>query len=195
MKAQDNKPTLQEDRKIIPQADDKLTLQEGGRMLSYAVDKLTLQETEQLCELYMDCKLSVLEESELQYLLSKVDYHSPLIDEVRDVMGVELAIGNKATVGAGAKKRWRWSKRVVYSGIAASIAIVFGIGLSLYHNSSSQQTSSAPYYLAYANGHRLSNEAAKVQIEAEMQSAEAFMKEMSELEAQEKQMMDNFYNL
>lgn len=31
--------------------------------------KLTLQETEQLCRLYMDCQLTVLEETELQYVL------------------------------------------------------------------------------------------------------------------------------
>lgn len=52
--------------------------------------KLTLQETEQLCRLYMDCKLTVLEETELQYVLGKMPYSSPCIDEARMLMGVSL---------------------------------------------------------------------------------------------------------
>lgn len=57
--------------------------------------KLTLQETEQLCRLYMDCKLTVLEETELQYVLGKMPYSSPCIDEVRMLMGVSIPM--KAT--------------------------------------------------------------------------------------------------
>lgn len=53
--------------------------------------KLTLQETEQLCRLYMDCRLSVLEETELQYVLGKLPYSSPCIDEVRMLMGHQIS--------------------------------------------------------------------------------------------------------
>ena len=159
--------------------------------------KLTLQETEELCSLYMDCRLSVLEETELQYVLSKMDYHSPLIDDVRKLMGIELSAANKTfeKVKPQKKQRWTWNKRTFYSGIAASIVILLGIGLSIYHNSSNLHDSSAPYYLAYADGSRLSDEEARLQIEADMRSADAFIREMTELEEQEKQMMDNFYNL
>ena len=52
--------------------------------------KLTFQEIEQLCVLYMDCRLSVLEETELQYVLGKLPYSSPCIDEVRMLMGMEV---------------------------------------------------------------------------------------------------------
>lgn len=52
--------------------------------------KLTLQETEQLCRLYMDCRLTVLEETELQYVLGRIPYSSPCIDEVRMLMGVSM---------------------------------------------------------------------------------------------------------
>lgn len=157
--------------------------------------KLTLQETEQLCSLYIDCKLSVLEETELQYVLSKTDYHSPLIDDVRTLMGIELSAANKTFEKVEPQKKQTWTKRAFYSGIAASIVILLGVGLSIYHTSSTSHNSSAPYYLAYANGHRLSDEEARLQIEADMRSADAFIREMTELEEQEKQMMDNFYNL
>lgn len=154
--------------------------------------KLTLQETEQLCKLYMDCRLSVLEEKELQYVLSQMDYHSPLIDEVRALMGLELTVGSRPFVNVNFKKKQLWHKRIVYTGIAASLALLFSIGMSFYHNSSSSQISSESYYLAYVGGKRLDDAAAKAKIEAEMQAAEDFIKEMSLLEAQEKEMIDNF---
>ena len=50
---------------------------------------LNLQETEELCRLYLECQLSVLEERELQYILGKLDYSSPLIDEARQSMIAE----------------------------------------------------------------------------------------------------------
>ncbi len=37
---------------------------------------LTVEELEELCRLYMDCKLSVMEEKELEYVLSQT--HSDL---------------------------------------------------------------------------------------------------------------------
>ncbi len=56
---------------------------------------LTLHETEQLCRLYMDCQLTVLEETELQYVLGKMPYSSPCIDEVRTLMGAPIPMGVK----------------------------------------------------------------------------------------------------
>lgn len=168
--------------------------------------RLTYEETEELCKLYVDCRLSVLEERELQYVLTQVDYHSPLIDEAREMMGIELAFSAQSPAAKsaqspeaksaqspearGVKKRQPWLRRVVYSGIAASIALL--IGVSVYHGLSGSHISSEPYYLAYADGRQLSDEDAKVQIEAEMQSAEAFMSEMAQFEAEEKMMMENF---
>lgn len=152
--------------------------------------ELTFRDTEELCKLYMDCRLSVLEEVELRYVLSRIDYHSPLIDDVRALMGIELSIYDNASDTETPKRKRHWTKRMIASGIAASIAI--SLGISLYFNSSTSQISSDSYYLAYADGKRLNEAAAKIQIEAEMQSAEDFMKEMSQIEQQEKEIIDNF---
>ncbi|MDE6371710.1 MAG: hypothetical protein K2K92_09520, partial [Duncaniella sp.] len=97
---------------------------------------LTLQETEELCRLYMDCNLSVLEETELRYFLTTVDYHSPLIDEVRQLMNIDSYISDKSFVKAGYGRK-RTSRRLpVYWSIAASVAILIGIGLSFRQFSS-----------------------------------------------------------
>lgn len=155
-------------------------------------NKLTIQETEQLCRLFMDCRLSVFEETQLQYVLSKTDYHSPLIDEVRTLMGVEAAIGQtgSSSVVSGSKKAW--TRRMLYSSVAASVALIAAIGISLYNSPSSLPASSESTYIAYVDGKRLSKEDARLRIEEEMQSAEAFMKEMTLLEARNKEMIDNF---
>ncbi|MDE6794119.1 MAG: hypothetical protein K2J63_02310 [Muribaculaceae bacterium] len=155
-------------------------------------DKLTLQETEQLCRLYMDCRLSVFEETELQYILTQVDYHSPLIDDVRNIMGCEPCIADKTSIKTDANRKRPFRKWTVYISIAASIAILFGLGLTFFRDISTSQNRSQSYYIAYADGHRLSDDAAKVQIETDIKSADDFFREMTELEAREKQMIDNF---
>lgn len=156
---------------------------------------LTLPETEELCRLYMDCSLSVLEETELRYFLSTVDYHSPTIDEVRQVMNIDSYISDKPFVKAGYNgKRMARKMPVYWWSIAASVAILIGIGLSLRNFSSHGSVESQSYYIAYADGHRLSDDAARQQIEAEKRSADDFIKRMSELEAIKQQIIDNFYN-
>lgn len=158
-------------------------------------DKLTLHETEQLCRLYMDCRLSVLEETELQYVLSRVDYHSPVIDDVRGIMGITRANGGVRTVQPKPIRRYRLSKRLLYPGIAASIAIIFSLGIVMFHGASTRPEPEHSYYIAYAGGRRLNDDAARQQIEADKKKAEAFFKKMSELEARDRQLIDNFTKL
>lgn len=157
-------------------------------------DKLTLQETEQLCRLYMDCTLSVLEETELRYFLTQVDYHTPLIDEVRQIMDIDTCISDKISIDTGFNRKYRLRKGAVYLSIAASVVIATGFGFSLWRVSSHGGVEPQSYYIAYMDGHRLSDEAARLKIEAEKKSADDFIKEMSELETRNQQMMENFFN-
>ncbi len=52
---------------------------------------LSFEETEHLCRLYMDCQLTLLEETELQYVLGFLDYSSPIIDQTRSLMDISLS--------------------------------------------------------------------------------------------------------
>lgn len=157
-------------------------------------DKLTLQETEQLCRLYMDCNLSLFEETELRYFLTQVDYHSPLIDDVRKVMNIDVHIVNKPFIKAGSSRKPLFRKWFVPISTAASIAIIFSIGIISFQNSSIKQNTEHPSYIAYVNGQRLSEEAARLQIEAGEKFADHFIKEMSELEVSKQQIIDDFFN-
>ena len=68
---------------------------------------ITLEEAEQLCRLYMDCQLSVLEETELEYVLMQSELDSPLLRETRALMGLSRSVNLQAK-----KKRlfvtWGW---------------------------------------------------------------------------------------
>lgn len=85
-------------------------------------ENLTYHEIEQLCQAYMDCQLSKRQEKELELVLLCSDLTSPIIAEVRALMGVStlIAITNpKAKVVKKAKPQI-----FKYSGIAACIATI-----------------------------------------------------------------------
>ena len=57
---------------------------------------ITIEEAEQLCRLYMDCQLSVLEETELEYVLMQSELDSPLLRETRALMGISRSVNLQA---------------------------------------------------------------------------------------------------
>lgn len=145
--------------------------------------KLTIQETEQLCRLYMDCRLSVLEETELQYVLGKLPYSSPCIDEARMLMGLSIS-----TIAAKPKRPFSSFFRSRSAiGIAASFAILLAIGVSLLHNRSSdvQNVSSLSsdnaqvYIAAYSHGKQLDRNDAVTSTNIAMAKADSLMKHAS----------------
>ncbi len=56
--------------------------------MKHPENQFTIEEVEKLCQLYMDCQLSVLEETELEYVLMQSDFDSPLINETKEIMAV-----------------------------------------------------------------------------------------------------------
>lgn len=152
--------------------------------------KLTLQETEQLCRLYMDCRLTVLEETELQYVLGKMPYSSPCIDEVRMLMAVAIPM----TVKKSSKKRFAWFNRKTAIGIAASVTILFVGGLTLFNNPAVNDKDSSGVYIAYANGQEVSQELSVQQVKSDMDQADEFLKHIAKLEVQEQEQVENFIN-
>ena len=84
---------------------------------------ITIEESEQLCRLYMDCQLSVLEETELEYVLMQSELDSPLLSETRALMGISRSVNLQAK-----KKRlfvtWGWRA-------AACVAVLIGCAVLL----------------------------------------------------------------
>lgn len=130
--------------------------------------KLTLQETEQLCRLYMDCKLSVLEETELQYVLGKLPYSSPCIDEVRMLMGLSL---KRSIIRKTVSPPYLRRILTLTIGMATSIALLIGF----FGSGSKSHNAPDNYIVAYENGHRLSRHQAEAAVEASIEKAQALM--------------------
>lgn len=134
---------------------------------------LTVDELEELCRLYEDCKLSVLEEKELEYVLSQTSTTSPLIDDVRSLMGIrELSIPlSKPRI---VKRNWNWR---LFSGIAASIAILVSV---VFYIVSPQENipnhnGSTVYVAAYSHGQRLNGSDAITSTDIAMAKADSLM--------------------
>lgn len=151
--------------------------------------KLTLQETEQLCRLYMECQLTVLEETELQYVLGKMPYSSPCIDEVRMLMGISIPVDSQKSTN----RRFGWLNRRVTVGIAASATILVAIGIALFNNRAVNDNSSG-IYIAYANGQKVNTELSVQQVKYDMEQADEFLNHIAKLEAQEQEQLENFIN-
>lgn len=144
--------------------------------------KLTLHETEQLCRLYMDCKLSVLEETELQYVLGKLPYSSPCIDEVRRLMGLTIAKETKKS----SKIKFRfWESKSVIS-IAASFTILLIAGITLFRNQSINahpDDDTDVYISAYSYGELLKGSEAIAATNIAIAKADSLMKYASVTES------------
>lgn len=110
---------------------------------------LTLEELDTLCKLYMECKLSALEEKELEYALTRTDLSSPAIDEVRALTGIQLL--PRPEVPAVHKRTWTWSH---IAGMAASIAVVITLTIYLFRPSATDLSdhSQSVYIAAYSHG-------------------------------------------
>lgn len=85
--------------------------------------ELTRDELEELSKAYLDCRLSRLEEKELELVLVNCDVSSPLIDTVRDIMGLtsmmaEAERAKRLRRGAMKARLKRWGS------VAACAAVV-----------------------------------------------------------------------
>ena len=84
--------------------------------------KLSVGELETLCNLYIECKLSVLEETELYYVLLKTDKDSALINETRAIMGMERIIADSKPTTVS--KKPFYNRFAFYAAAAVVLAVI-----------------------------------------------------------------------
>jgi len=150
---------------------------------------LTIEELDELCRLYMDCKLSVLEEKELEYILSKTTLTSSSIDEVRSLAGIQPFKPTSSNPIIKKKSSNWWFK----TGIAASVAILLGIGVTVLKTDNSK-SSISDSCIVYVNGQEIHGDVAMAHIESETRKAEEFISRMAELEEDEQNKIEQFMN-
>ena len=163
--------------------------------------ELSVGELETLCNLYIECKLSVLEETELYYVLLKTDKNSALINEAKAIMGIERKIAySKPTT----HRKKPFYKGFTFYGATACLALVIAISVPKIFNDRTDEnnrvniTSTPIECVVYSNGKRISGEEAisiaqtnidkmnsfekKIQlhVESEQEKIESFMSKTRE---------------
>lgn len=150
---------------------------------------LTIDELDKLCRLYMDCQLSVLEEKELEYILSQTTLTSPSIEEVRGLMKIQAFKPTSSKPIIKKKSSNWWFK----SGIAASLAILLCFGVA-FLNSGNSISSVSNDYIVYVNGQEIRGDVAKAHIESETRKAEEFISRIAKFEEEEQNKIERFMN-
>ncbi len=135
---------------------------------------MTVAELDELCRLYMDCKLSVFEEKELEYVLSQTSLTSPAIEEVRALMDIQVIPTCSLKKSARSNRNWNWR---LYSGIAASIAIF--ISVAIFFVSPQERlpdnNGCTVYIAAYSHGQKLNERDAIASTDIAMARADSLM--------------------
>lgn len=156
-------------------------------------DKLTIREIEELCNLYMDCGLTSLEETELEYVLLTTDSDSEIIRETRAVMGLSRELAARPAAHADGKSGKKEKKRRIIgrrwrsavTGIAASAAILIASVIGFSSGGSSEVE-----YIAYVGGKQLRGEEAREVAEAQIERYRQLERRMDLLREEQKQKLE-----
>ncbi|MDE6380412.1 MAG: hypothetical protein K2L11_08065 [Muribaculaceae bacterium] len=151
---------------------------------------LSMEETEQLCSLYMECRLSKLEETELEYILGFLPYSSPIIEEARALMSISLSSSMEVKDASPKKRETRRKqmvKRITIS--AASFLLLMSIGIATYQHFRQQ---SEIYCQVFAYGKEVGRDKAMAMAEEEMKRIDRFFEIMSDAESEQQQKTDSF---
>lgn len=152
--------------------------------MKHSDNQFTIEEVERLCQLYQDCQLSILEETELEYLLMHSNFDSPIINDTKGVMAISRLFKPKAAKLH--KSVWGWVFRVA---ACAAIALsFFAVYHKLCHNIQNNNC------IVYVAGEKVSYEEAHRIAEADVAKMQQYMKIVNEHQAQEEAKVEQFMN-
>ncbi|MDE6338405.1 MAG: hypothetical protein K2K97_01290 [Muribaculaceae bacterium] len=121
---------------------------------------LTIAELEALCQAYLDCRLSRLQEKELELVLTAEDASTPVIDEAREVMGITTLLESAKHVKTRQSPLRRRS--VIWGAAAVCLALAIGFGVRFINREvSGTNTPENSEYIVIIDGEYLSPEQAK----------------------------------
>ena len=120
----------------------------------------TPDELEALARAYLDCRLSKLQEKELELVLMSTELSTPTIDEARETMGIVTSIASPSETTQSTATRRRRQRLLRPLMAAASIAVMAAVALGIFHKTTLQSDSSESY-IVYVNGNQLNGELAQ----------------------------------
>lgn len=146
--------------------------------------QFSIEEVERLCQLYIDCQLSVLEEAELEYVLRHCHFASTIINETKDLMAISRTLKLKA-----AKQHKGFFALPLR--VAACVAMALGIYITYNHLSLNHNNDNCIVYVA---GEKVNSKMAHKIAEADVAKMKKFMEAVDEHQAHEKAKVEQFMN-
>ena len=147
-------------------------------------NQFTLLEIEHLSQLYHDCQLTLLEESELEYVLMQCNYDSPLVNQTKEFMAISRSL--KLNTSKPQKNAWSRLLRV-----AACVAIVSGTFVIFQYINLNRDNDKC---IVYVSGERVSSDIAHQIAEADVAKMQQFMQTINEQQAHEEAKVEQFMN-
>lgn len=117
----------------------------------------TKEELEALSRAYLDCRLTRLQEKELELVLLSIGISSPVIDEARETMAVATALESPAPRRRA--KRFPAVRWMQWGAAAACFALVATFAVRMNHGAPACADSSMAV-VVYVDGQRLSGDQA-----------------------------------
>ncbi len=158
---------------------------------------LSVKELEELCRLYLDCRLTRLQERELHYVLLHTEAHTELIDEVCGMMDFALRLSEAAEKlpAAPVAVRTRWWQRWSVANIAVSLLVLVASAATLtYFSASDSQTDIT--YLVYVDGAKVDDRAeAEAIIRADIDKANEMLARAAEVQEVQQLRMDEIQRI
>ena len=152
--------------------------------MKHPENQFTIEEVEKLCQLYQECQLSILEETELEYVLMQSDFDSPLINDTKELMAVSRLCKPKAAKPRENIGTWAFRAAACAAIVLSSHAVYH----KLWHNLQNGDC------IAYVAGEKASAEEAHKIAEADVAKMQQFMQVINERQAQEKAKVEQFMN-
>ena len=151
-------------------------------------ETLTLKEIESLCKAYMECRLSVLEESELEYVLMNLPLSSPLLEETRRLMSISHGLKFRSEDERAIRFK-RLASRWLY-GVACCIVIVTGC----YYAFGNLRMQADYECIAYISGEKITGQVAEDIVRADIARMQDFIRTVDAKMASEEDKVNQFMN-
>lgn len=154
--------------------------------MKQTLEKISIEEAERLCQLYMDCQLSVLEETELEFVLSQAEIDSLVIRETRELMGISRSVKfSSVTKHQATHILLKWGLRV------AACVIILLACVTILRNDLFMDDVEC---IAFVEGHQVSTEQARNIAESDVAKMEQFMQIVATRRAAEEAKVKQFIN-
>lgn len=150
-------------------------------------DILSVKELETLCNLFMKCELTRLEEMELEVILLQTDAESHLIHETKKIMATETFLSLQKTN----KKKYAWKYKL--SWIAATVVLI-AIILSTFIYKSNPFDETSTYCQVYSEGAVVNNNEAKHIAQKHIERMKEFEIRIEQIQSIEQNKVKSFVN-